>query len=518
MSRGTLRGAATTACAVRFGWADRPSMDDHHTHPAGLRARIARHPRRRWLALVVLAAGMWLSVLNISIVNIALPSMARDLGVNLTSVNWVVTAFLVTQATLLPIAGRAGDLYGRRLVFVTGTVILIVGSLLCAVAWNAGSLIAFRIVQAVGACAMAPTAYSYVGVLFAPRERGQATGVLIGAIGFAPVVALNLAGALLAVFGWRSVFWFSPVVGSAVLVGAVLVLPRLEPQRGRRPFDLPGAGLAALGLFGTLIAISKGESWGFTSPATVVALVVGVTSLTLFVVWEGRAADPLIDRALLRRRAIVTANTASGTAAAALFGVMILLPLYMARVLGYGPVAIAIAITPIALSFLVVSPIAGRLTGRAGANVLATVGYLVGLAGALEMAFAGMTERYWPMLPGLFLFAGGLALAQSPATTVAISDVPPERLGVASSLPNISRYAGGALGTALLGVIMHAAIPSGAERATTLAPPDVRTDVAAGFRAALIAAAVFLIVATVVATRMPHLRHVRAATETADRA
>jgi len=475
----------------------------------GLGARIARHPRRRWFALIVLAAGMWLSVLNISIVNIALPAMAADLGVDLTSINWVVTAFLITQATLLPIAGRAGDLFGRRRVFIAGTGILIAGSVLCAVSWNAASLIAFRILQAVGACAMAPTAYSYVGVLFSPRERGQATGVLIGAIGFAPVVALNVAGALLAVFGWRSVFWFSPVVGSAVLVGALLVLPRLEAQGGRRPFDLPGAALAAVGLFGTLIGLSKGEAWGWASSRTLLALGIGVASLVAFVGWEGRARDPLIDRALLRRRAIVTANTASGTAAAALFGVMILLPLYLARVLGYGPVAIGIAITPIALSFLVVSPIAGRLMGRVGANVLATLGYLLATAGAVEMAFAGLSQSYWPMLPGLFLFAGGLALAQSPATTVAISDVPPERLGVASSLPNISRYAGGALGTAVLGVIMHAAIPTGAERATSLASVAVRRDIASGFRWALIAAAAFLVIATAVAVRMPHLRHAR---------
>lgn len=486
---------------------DGASLAPHRDAAPGLRARIAAHPRRRWFALIVLAAGMWLSVLNISIVNIALPAMAKDLGVNLTSINWVVTAFLVTQATLLPIAGRAGDLYGRRRVFIAGTLVLILGSVLCAVAWDAGSLIAFRILQAVGACAMAPTAYSYVGVLFGPRERGHATGVLIGAIGFAPVVALNVAGALLAVFGWRSVFWFSPVVGSLVLVGALMVLPRLEPTAGRRPFDLPGAALAAVGLFGTLIALSKGESWGITSAATLIALVTGVAALVAFVVWEGHARDPLIDRPLLRRRTIVTANVASGTAAAALFGVMILLPLYMARVLGYGPVAIGIAITPIALSFLVISPIAGRLMGRAGANTLAVIGYLLALAGALEMALAGMGQRYWPMLPGLFLFAIGLALAQSPATTVAISDVPPERLGVASSLPNISRYAGGALGTALLGVIMHAAIPPGAERATDLAEPAVRADIAAGFRAALVAAAVFLLVAPAVATRMPHLRH-----------
>lgn len=468
-----------------------------------LRERVAAHPRHRWIALAVLASGMWLSVLNISIVNIALPAMATSLDVDLTSIGWVVTAFLVTQATLLPLAGRAGDLYGRRRVFLIGTVLLVIASIACALAWNAGSLIAFRVVQAIGACAMAPTAYSYVGVLFSARERGQATGVLIGAIGFAPVVALNIAGVLMAAFGWRSVFWFSPAVGILVIVGALLVLPRLEAEGGRRPFDIPGAALAAAGLFGTLLAISKAETWGVTAPATLVAFIGGCVALVAFIVWEGRAPDPLLPRDLLRRRSIVTANTASGTSAAALFGVMILLPLYFARVLGFGPIAIALAITPIAGSFLVVAPLAGRAMGRFQAMTLAVTGYLIGMAGAVHMAFTGATQDYLWMLPGLFMFAAGLALAQAPATAVAISDVPAHRLGVASSLPNISRYAGGAMGTAVLGVVMHAAIPAGAERSMERASATVRDDFVAGFRWALLVGAVFLILAAAVARRIP---------------
>src|SRR5262249_20053825 len=135
------------------------------------RARIRAHPRFRWLALVVVASGMMLSVVNVTIVNIALPEMAADLGVDVTAIEWGVIRFLVTQATLLPVAGRAGALYGRGRVFATGVTVLIVGSIACAFAWDAGSLIAFRIVQGVGACAMAPTAFAYAAELFPPAER-----------------------------------------------------------------------------------------------------------------------------------------------------------------------------------------------------------------------------------------------------------------------------------------------------------------------------------------------------------
>src|SRR5262245_66302513 len=177
------------------------------------RRRIAGHRHRRWLALAVVASGMWLSVVNISIVNIALPDIAADLGVDLPSVGWVVTGFLVTQATLLPVAGRAGDLYGRRRVFVTGVTVLIVASIACAFAWDVGSLIAFRVVQGVGACAMAPTAFAYAAELFPPAERGHALGVMGGGIGLAPVLALNVAGGLVGALGWRGVVWSSPALG-----------------------------------------------------------------------------------------------------------------------------------------------------------------------------------------------------------------------------------------------------------------------------------------------------------------
>jgi EmrB/QacA subfamily drug resistance transporter len=448
---------------------------------------------------------MWLSVMNISIVNIAMPSMARDLGVDITAIAWIVTGFFVTQATLLPVAGRAGDLYGRRRVFIIGVVVLIVGSILCAAAWDAGSLIAFRVVQAVGACAMAPTAVSYIGELFNHRERGRALGIYSAVISIAPIVALNVAGALLAVFGWRSVFWFTPVVGIGVLIGAVLVLPDARAADARRVFDLPGAALGGIGLLGILLGLSRGEAWGFGSARTIGALAVGVVAMVVFVRHERRTADPLLDLRLLRLRSVRTSNVASWASSAALFGVLILLPFYLSRVLGFGPIKLGLAITPIALSFVVVSPIAGRAFAHTGPSRMATAGYLLSAAGALEIALAADAQSYAAVLPGIVMFGVGLAMASSPITTSAISDVPAVQLGVASALPNISRYTGGALGTAVLGVIMHAGIPAGAERSTVRAGDAIRGLIAGGFRNALFAAIGFLVIAAASAVRVPSL-------------
>ena len=204
--------------------------------------------------------------------------MAADLGVDVPSISWVVTGFLVTQATLLALAGRAGDLYGRRRVFVTGVIVLSAPP--CSApspgmrprSWPSASL------QAVGACAMAPTAYAYAAELFGPRERGAALGVMGGVLGIAPVLALNIAGVLVGSFGWRSVFWFSPVMGALVLAGAALVLVELRPPDADRDFDLLGAALAAVGLFPLLVALSRGEAWGWTSPATLAAASLGAAA------------------------------------------------------------------------------------------------------------------------------------------------------------------------------------------------------------------------------------------------
>lgn len=456
---------------------------------------------------MVVASGMMLSVVNVSIVNIALPSMAADLGVDVPSISWVVTGFLVTQATLIALAGRAGDLYGRRRIFVLGVLVLCAGSVLCALSWSAPSLVAFRILQAVGACAMAPTAYAYAAELFGPRERGVALGVMGGVLGLAPVLSLNIAGVLVGTLGWRSVFWFSPVMGVAVLTGAALVLVEVRPEGADRDFDLPGAGLAAAGLFSLLVSLSRGEAWGWSSGRTLGAAALGVLLLAAFVRHEGRARNPMLDLALLRRRSLASANLAAMASSAALFGVLILLPFYLTAVLGFGPVLLALAITPIAGSFMVVAPLAGRSIHRVGSERLATAGFLVAACGAAWMAVAAPAQDYTALVPGIVGFGVGLAISTSPITLTAIHDVPAARLGVASALPNISRYIGGALGGALLGAILHAHLTAGLDRALGQLSPPGRDLVADGFRSAVTLAVVFLLLAALAAARMPRLDH-----------
>jgi EmrB/QacA subfamily drug resistance transporter len=470
-----------------------------------MRARLLVHPRWRWMALMVVAGGMMLAIVNVSIVNIALPSMAADLGVDVSAISWVVTGFLVTQATLLALAGRAGDLYGRRRVFVAGVLILCVASVLCAVAWSAPSLIAFRILQAVGSCAMAPTAYSYAAEMFSARERGTALGIMGGVLGLAPVVALVAAGVLVEAFGWRSVFWMTPVVGVVVLAGAALLLVEVRHEQADRDFDIVGAVLAAVGLFALLLALSRGGAWGWLSPLTLATGAGGVAVLALFLRHERRADNPMVDLALARLPASRRANLAGGISAAALFGVLVTLPFAFTAVFGFGPVDLAFATMPIAISYVVFAPIAGRLMGVVGSDRMAGAGFTLAAAGAVWMAVAAGEQSYAALLPGLFAFGIGMASSTAAISTTAISEAPPHRLGVSSALLNIARYTGGALGTAVLGSILHANLAGDVESGAGQADAAGRLLVVDGFRGAMLAAAAFLVIAAVFAARMPRL-------------
>ena len=465
-----------------------------------LRRRLREHPRWRWYALLVVASGMMVSVVNVSIVNVALPLMADDLGVDAATIGWVVTGYLITQATLLPIAGRASDIYGRRRIFVLGLVALLVGSALCAVAPNAHLLIAFRVLQGAGAAVMPPIAFASVGELFSPRERGRAMGIVVSIISTGPVIALVLSGVLVSVAGWRSLFWFTPPFAAVALAGAFAVLPSPNPRRPDARFDFAGAALAAGGLFPMLLALSRGAVWGWAAPPTLGLFALALVMLAIFALHESRHPDPMIDLEMLRLRSIRTANLASASGGAALFGILLVLPFYMAAVLGYGPVRLAIGILPVALTYMVVSPLAGRGVNAVGADRVAMTGYAVAALGTVSLVIGAAAETYLALLPGIVLLSAGLALATAPITVVAISEVPAARLGVASSFPNISRYTGGAFGAAILGSVLTASAQADGVRYTSA---EIAHRVADGFSHSVAVALVFLAVALLAAWRMP---------------
>ena len=456
---------------------------------------------------MVVASGMMLSVVNVSIVNIALPAMAADLGVDIPTISWVVTGFLVTQATLLAVAGPRGrplrpaphlrdrgERAHRR-------------APCCAP--SPGTRPRSRpsaSLQAMGACAMAPTAYAYAAELFGPRERGAALGVMGGVLGMAPVLALNIAGVLVGSFGWRSVFWFSPVMGALVLAGAFLVLVELRPPDADRDFDLLGAALAAVGLFPLLVALSRGEAWGWTSPATLAAASLGAAGVALFVWHESRASSPMIDLrpaappllghrqpgghglvgrpvrdahppAVLPHRGARVQRGEAGPRDHAGRG------LVHDRRAHRGPLDRPRGLGP---------PRHGRPGGGRGRR-------------GVDGAGGAVAElRGDPAGPDLLRRAAS-PCPRRPSRPPPSTTCPRPASGVASALPNISRYTGGALGAALLGAILHAYLTTGLDRSLGQVAPSGRDLVAEGFRTALLVAAVFLLAGAAAASRMPRL-------------
>jgi Na+/melibiose symporter-like transporter len=294
-------------------------------------------------------------------------------------------------------------------------------------------------------------------------------------------------------------------MGAVVLAGAALVLVELRPPDADRDFDVPGAALAAVGLFSLLVAVSRGGAWGWTSAGVVIAIALGAAAIALFLRHESRAASPMLDLRLLRRRSLATANLAAMASSAALFGVLILLPFYLTAVIGFSPVQLALAISPIAGSFMLVAPLAGRAMMPVGSDRLATTGFLVAAAGAVWTGLAAPSQEYADVLPGILAFGVGLAMSTAAITATAIHEVPAARLGVASALPNISRYTGGALGAAILGAILNAHLPASLEQSLGRVAPEGRELVAEGFRTSLLVAAGFLVLAAFAASRMPRL-------------
>lgn len=426
----------------------------------GARSRLREHPRYRWLVLVTVAGGLMMAILSSSIVNIALPTITSEFGSSITTMTWVVTIFMITQATLMPVWGRAGDLYGHKRIFITGLLIFSATSILCTVAWNPYSLIVGRALQAVGASALSPMALAFVFEAFPPRDRAQALGVMGGVMGAAPVIGLTGGGLLVEAFGWRSVF-FIYIPLCAVIVPAALFVLRESEKQERTGFDVLGGALLSTGLFSGLLGLNEGENWGWSDGRTLVCFVLMAALLTSFVWWENRVARPMLDLALLRIRSLATANSAAFFSSGAMFGSLVLLPYFFQAVLGESSSATGFEIAPLALMFVLVAPIGGRLTARIGPRKTASAGLVIAAAGFFLLASQLSADVSSLRIAMAIVVMGiGLGMTMAPLTTAAVHDAPADKRGIASSLPNMSRFIGGSIAITIFGSFLSSRVTS----------------------------------------------------------
>ncbi|WP_097254972.1 MFS transporter [Streptomyces sp. Ag109_G2-15] len=425
-----------------------------------------------WVVVALACAGQFLVVLDVSVVNVALPSMRTDLGLSASGLQWVVNAYAIAFAGFMLLGGRAGDLYGRKRMFLVGLGLFTLASLAGGMAQDGWQLLVARAVQGLGAAVLAPSTLTLLtaAVPDGPaRARAIATWTAVGAGGGA--AGGLVGGALVDVLSWRWVLLINVPVGAVVLAGSLRWLTESRAGDGRR-LDLPGAVLVTAGLATLAYGISQTEAEGWTSTATLVPLVAGLALVGLFLAVEARTPAPLMPLGLFRLRSVASANAAMFLSGSAMFCMWFFMTLYAQNVLGYSPLLAGLALVPSSLAVVLGSKLAPRFLPALGARTVAVLGALIAVAGFAWQSTMTAHGSYPTsvMGPGILMMLGA-GLSATPLAALATAGAAPSDAGLVSGLVNTSRTMGGSLGLAVMSTIAaartaHTGSGAGAEALT----------------------------------------------------
>jgi EmrB/QacA subfamily drug resistance transporter len=422
---------------------------------------------KKWYILAAVAISTFLSTVDGSIVNVALPTLVRELESSFSMAQWVILAYLLTQTILLLTVGRLGDMLGKKPLYTTGIAIFTTGSLLCALSPSIHWLVGFRVVQAVGAAMALALGMTIVTEAFPAAERGKALGLFGTVVSIGIVVGPTLGGIILESLSWRWIFFVNLPVGLLGVYLALRYIPHSRPA-GKQLFDFPGAITLALSLLALLLALTWGQQLGFTDRPIIFLFTLFFLFLLLFLYLEWRAPQPMIDLRLFRSRHFSLGLSLGLLAFVAVAGSTLLLPFYLNNMLGFSPrqVGLMMALIPIFLG--VSAPLSGTLSDRLGTRPIATAGLAVAMVSYILMSRFDLDTGLLVYAASVSLLGLGMGIFQSPNNSAVMGAAPPERLGVASSLLGISRTLGQIIGIAVLGafwasrVTIHAGyIPSG---------------------------------------------------------
>jgi EmrB/QacA subfamily drug resistance transporter len=455
--------------------------------------------RRKWLALGLLAVVQFMVVLDIAIVNVALPSIKVDLGFSQEDLQWVISAYALFFGGFLLLGGRAADLLGRRRLFLVGLVVFTVASLFAGLAWSEGSLIVARSVQGLGAAIVTPAALSILTTTFTEgRERNIALGVWGAVGGFGAAAGVLLGGILTDALSWEWIFFINVPVGVAAFALAPLLLNESRDARVRS-FDALGAVLVTGGLSALVYAITQAGQNGWGSAKTIGFFAGSLALLAGFGAWERRHPEPLMRFGLLRTKTVAGANVAGFIMGTALFSMFLMLTLYMQQVLGYSAMKTGVAYLAVAGTAIVTSTVAAQLVTRVGVKPVLVTGMVFLTGGLVFFTQVSVHGTYLgDLLPGFLLIAVGIGFSFVPISIAALAGVQPAEAGLASGLINTSQQIGGALGIALLSTIATTRTSDKVAAGTALHPALVDGFTAAflvgvGIAAAGILAALTLI-------------------------
>jgi EmrB/QacA subfamily drug resistance transporter len=410
--------------------------------------------RRRWLALGVLCASLLAIVIDNTIVNVALPTLVRDLRADVSELQWVVDAYTLVFAALLLLAGTLGDRYGRRRTLLWGLAVFGAASAGAAFAGGVDALIAARAVMGAGAAFIMPATLSLlISVFTDPRERATAIGIWAATAGVGVALGPVVGGVLLDHFGWGSIFLVNvPLTALALVAGRRLLPESRDPAA--RPVDWTGAGLSGAGLVALVWAVIEAPAQGWTSATVLGAGAFAAVALAAFAVHQRRAAAPLLDLRLFEDARF---SAASGTVMVlffALFGFLFLATQYLQFVLGFSPVQAGVRVLPYAGAMIVCAPLSSRLVARFGTRRVVTAGMVLFAAGLAVAGTVTTGSGYGRLAVALLFMGAGMGLAGAPATESIMSSLPPDRANIGSAVNDTTRELGGALGVAVIGSIM----------------------------------------------------------------
>jgi EmrB/QacA subfamily drug resistance transporter len=427
-------------------------------------------------------------MLDNTVVNVALPSIQRDLDADLSELEWIVTGYALTFASLMLVGGKVADAYGRRLIFVAGIVVFTTASLLCGLATSSEMLIGARVLQGAGAALMNPATLSIIAATFPPRERGTAIGIWAGTSALALAIGPLVGGLITEHLDWSWIFFVNVPIGALGIVASFLFIDESRDET-HASLDVPGLVTSALGLFVLTYALIEANTYGWTSARILGAFVVAVVALASFIVIERRRRDPMLPLELFRNRTYTGANLVMLLVALAMFGVFFFVSLYMQNILGYSAVQTGAAFLPMTVLIVLVAPIAGKTSDRLGSRGLMTAGMTLLAVQLLLFSRLGIDSSFWNLLPALLIGGVGMACTMTPSAAAATRSVPVDKAGVGSAVLNCARQVGGTMGVAIMGAIMAAEIG------------DVRSPEAfmRGFERALLVAAAIAVVGAVVA-------------------
>jgi EmrB/QacA subfamily drug resistance transporter len=412
------------------------------------------HPRR-WLILSVLCLALLMVLLDNTVLNVALPSITSSLDATTAQLQWMVNAYTLVLAGLMMATGSLADRVGRKRVLVLGLVVFTACSGVAAFAGSPAQLILARIGMGIGAAFLMPSTLAVLVQIFDDEERPKAiaiwTAVASGAIALGPVVG----GFLLDHFWWGSVFLINIPIGVLAVVAMVLLVPESRDPRTRRP-DLPGVALSAVMAIGLVYAVISVPEHGWASTGVLVPLAVGLGAGICFVVWERRAADPMLDLSLFRNAKFTGAVGSGALSLLAMAGSLFLLTQYLQFVLGYTPLQTGFAVIPMALAVIAATPLSPKASARVGAPATVTAGLVVMAVGLFVLSLVSVDSGYLPTVVGLLVVGTGIGIALPAASTVLMSAIPPERAGMAGGLNSTTQEFGSALGVAVLGSLMSA--------------------------------------------------------------